>query len=94
MLLEIGISPNFVMQSSDSALFPISIEDSANYYDQEARASKNKTAELADSYKSMNVLLALSKLFKKFLFPKLSTIIKKPKLIPNHQFGFDVSTQL
>jgi len=47
-----------------------------------------KPAELAESYRPINLLPALSKLVEKLLLSRLSEIIERPKIIPNHQFGF------
>jgi len=48
----------------------------------------DKCAEFAESYRPINLLPALSKLFEKLLLPRFSAIIEKYELIPNHQFGF------
>jgi len=47
-----------------------------------------KPAELAESYRLINLLPVLSKLFEKFLLSRLLKIIERQKIIPNHQFGF------
>lgn len=47
-----------------------------------------KVAEKVESYRPINLLPVLSKLFEKLLLLRLSPIIEKHKLISNHQFGF------
>jgi hypothetical protein len=60
------------------------MENSTNSYDPES----DKFAEFPELYRLISSLPVLSKLFKKLLFPILSTIIEKHKLNLNHQFGF------
>jgi len=45
-------------------------------------------AELAKSYRPINALPVLSKVFEKLLLPRLLEITERQKIIPNHQFGF------
>jgi len=47
-----------------------------------------KSAELTKSYRPIRLLPVLSKLFEKLLLPRLSVIMERQKIIPNHQFGF------
>jgi len=47
----------------------------------------NKPAEIAESYRLISLLPALSKLFEKLLLPSLTEIMKG-KEIPKHHFGF------
>jgi len=47
-----------------------------------------KVAELAESYKAISFLHALSNLLEKFLFLGLFTIAERHKLIPNYQCDF------
>lgn len=42
----------------------------------------------AQSYRSISLLMIISKLFEKLFLKKLRRIIKTKNLIPNHQFGF------
>jgi len=44
--------------------------------------------KLAESYRPISLLPVLSKLFEKFLLPRLSMVIEKLVLIPNQQFDF------
>jgi len=59
------------------------MEDSANHYDQEI----GQTGK-AESYRPISLLSVLLKLFDKLLLPKLSVIMERQKIIPDHQFGF------
>jgi len=47
-----------------------------------------KSAELAESYRPISLLPVLPKLFEKRLLPRLSEIMERQKVIPNHQIGF------
>jgi len=47
-----------------------------------------KPAELVESYRPINLLPVLSKLFEKLLLSRFLEIIERKKIISNHQFGF------
>lgn len=47
-----------------------------------------KPPELPSSYRPISLLSIVSKLFEKLLYSKLSSIVEKNNLIPDHQFGF------
>jgi len=47
----------------------------------------DKPAEFVESYRPINLLPVLSKIFKNLL-PGLSVIMERQKIIPNYQFGF------
>jgi hypothetical protein len=47
-----------------------------------------KSTELAETYRPITILSALSKLFDKLVLPELSTIIKEHILMLDYQFDF------